>query len=1007
MARYLFLDVFGLIAIVLCSCSGKNSANFDSRSVNVAKVQSLIFLDNDSDQENCIATLDKQSAKIIYKNSNSTVLTDIKSDFISTDACRGLIVQNQQHILKRPMPRVRGKRVDLPNLLKFIPAETIGARTFVTDNPRFDGRGVKIAILDTGVELDHRMLQITTTGLPKVIAVQDFSGEGDFELAEVKVENDSVEIAGQQYSVGNIAADEWRVGVFEGSALVYSEAIAENDAFEDVGVLIYKSAVDDSRWLARIDTDGDQDFADEQELLDTQTGLSFTKLGKNKTLTVSLTLSKHAAKGSLFFDDGGHGTHVAGIAAGFDPKGIVGVAGGAQVIGAKIGDNTLSGGSTTTAAMVLAIDYAVEQGADVINLSYGIRAGSNIGKSAIDIYVDKVAKEKDVLFAISAGNEGPGLLTVGTPAAARLAITNAAYLPKEAGQDLYGYNGLKRDSLWYFSSVGPLFDGGWKPTLLAPGTALSSLPSWSEGLATYSGTSMSSPQVTGGLALILSAAQQSNLPTGRAAITKAVYNSTKVIEELAWIEQGHGLMQVPAALEKLKEIKDEVVVEYNLSVTSPTSPTGQGGGIYVRSGQLPANPFDVRVAPEFAATTTDVDKKKLKSYILQPSAEWIKAPNIFYLLSSTKSFKVLLDPKIFARPGLHSEKITAIEESTGEVAFEVPVTVVIPNKLSRSNGYQFEDEITVEVGGTQRIFLDIPAGTTALQVSFESDSSYIWGQLLDTEGRALLELTSSNRSALQPRMFGQTTVVSPGVYELDLVSSPSNPAQANVAVKVQAYSLNVIKGPQISGDKFEAIVSNHFAPLRLTASVRIDQLVSRKYVNVQGNSTDLSLVVSREDKNRFEDVSFQIKTAKSTYDQMTDFPYMVLTPDREVFSAGALELDTAIELGVYSDLEVGEYILRVVGAFTQPLKADWGFELITKRTLLEKITLLDKKITRNLELGQKLIVPVDFSKLYNDGRADMAGEVSENAKKDPPHKCATVAISDVNDQFIQTNRLCL
>ena len=66
--------------------------------------------------------------------------------------------------------------------------------------------------------------------------------------------------------------------------------------------------------------------------------------------------------------------------------------------------------------MLLAIDFAVAKKAQIINLSYGIRAGSNLGKSVIDKYIDKVAAEKGVLFSISAGNEGPGLLTIGTPA---------------------------------------------------------------------------------------------------------------------------------------------------------------------------------------------------------------------------------------------------------------------------------------------------------------------------------------------------------------------------------------------------------------------------------------------------------------------------------------------------------------------------------------------------------------------------------------------------------------
>ena len=62
-------------------------------------------------------------------------------------------------------------------------------------NPGIDGRGVVIAVLDTGVDMGVAGLEKTTTGEVKVVDVQDFSQQGDVEIAieaRLKVHNANV-----------------------------------------------------------------------------------------------------------------------------------------------------------------------------------------------------------------------------------------------------------------------------------------------------------------------------------------------------------------------------------------------------------------------------------------------------------------------------------------------------------------------------------------------------------------------------------------------------------------------------------------------------------------------------------------------------------------------------------------------------------------------------------------------------------------------------------------------
>ena len=59
----------------------------------------------------------------------------------------------------------------------FLPIQDIGAREFLQDHPEYDGRGVIVAVLDTGVDMTIPGLGLTSQGLTKVIDVRDFTGQ--------------------------------------------------------------------------------------------------------------------------------------------------------------------------------------------------------------------------------------------------------------------------------------------------------------------------------------------------------------------------------------------------------------------------------------------------------------------------------------------------------------------------------------------------------------------------------------------------------------------------------------------------------------------------------------------------------------------------------------------------------------------------------------------------------------------------------------------------------------
>lgn len=149
-------------------------------------------------------------------------------------------------------------------------------------------------------------------------------------------------------------------------------------------------------------------------------------------------------------DHYGHGTHVAAtIASHRTPS--RGVAPGARLLDAKVCD---AEGMCPESVVIEGMRWAAEQGADVVNISLGMRPSDDI--DPVEAAVDALSASYGTLFVVSAGNSGAKAGTVLSPGTADAALTVGA-----AQRD---------DSLATFSSRGPrVADGAVKPDLTAPG----------------------------------------------------------------------------------------------------------------------------------------------------------------------------------------------------------------------------------------------------------------------------------------------------------------------------------------------------------------------------------------------------------------------------------------------------------------------------------------------------------------------------------------------------------
>merc|ERR1712166_580543 len=100
-----------------------------------------------------------------------------------------------------------------------VPDAETEARTFISKYPQSDGRGIVIAIIDTGIDPGAPGLQVTSDGKPKVIDVVDTTGAGDVDTSKKAAagseEHTVVGVTGRTLHLNpgwDNPAGEWRVG---------------------------------------------------------------------------------------------------------------------------------------------------------------------------------------------------------------------------------------------------------------------------------------------------------------------------------------------------------------------------------------------------------------------------------------------------------------------------------------------------------------------------------------------------------------------------------------------------------------------------------------------------------------------------------------------------------------------------------------------------------------------------------------------------------------------------
>ncbi|HID38786.1 MAG TPA: hypothetical protein EYP36_04635 [Calditrichaeota bacterium] len=897
----------------------------------------------------------------------------------------------------------------------FLNTARIGATDFIKKHPTYDGRGVVIIILDTGVDLGTLGLTELPQGGVKIIDVQDFTGEGDIKLEEAEKGNENDEQF-LKHSSGHRLFGYDKLALHPADSLYYIGVVEEkrfkNSVLPDVnnngkeddvfGLIAFKS---DTTWVTYIDLDGDGNLQDEEPYWDYKEQLKpITFRGRDPE--VSLNLATFAVnifpdekRINLYFAGGDHGTHVAGIAAGYKvngQEGLNGIAPGAKIISLKIGDSRLAGGATVTGSMLKAYEYGIDfakkyDGPVVFNMSYGI--GSEIeGHAQMDLILDDFLRENESLvFCLSAGNEGPGISTIGLPAAANRALTVGAMNTKENARDVYGAS-INYDLLFPFSSRGGELN---KPDIITPGAASSTVPPYSSRENKW-GTSMAAPQATGAVALLMSAAVQQNppLPINGAILKKAIKNSAIPIRGYLPLEQGSGVMNVPKAFEFYKdyiaEKEQKMILGYEVSTLSPIYESEEGEAAYWRFGgyypdKLHKQKFYIRpVFPE--DLSADERNNFYRAFNLKTTDPWIKINKSSTYIRGEKAavVEVYFDKALLNKPGLYNGKVIAYRKG-GFLAgnkpenkeFELMCTVVVPYTFHEQNKHTYQSgEIRLKPGELKRIYFDIPLGASSAAIRLGqagTKHTKLKAYLFTPQGRESehrLYLNTEKESAHIIRLLNDE--LEEGIWELVLYNDFRNEENAYATVKISFSGLEIIPA-QINEVTFEHgenpqgsfYVRNQFSR-RVDASVR-GQIMGVQRINyISDDSEEYEYLFTVTDD--CEKVEFELEMDADVFNLFTDFAINIMDMDEEVLLSDGLSY-RSIKITFYPPSS-GDYILKMVPGFAAHKATDWSARLTESYFMFKRTKIVSSfytfypKVKKEVEFEIDGTIPVAPDRFY-------------------------------------------
>lgn len=627
----------------------------------------------------------------------------------------------------------------------YLPTRDIGAPQFVAAHPTYDGRGVTIGIVDTGIDLLTPELQtakrLDGTPVRKIRDWVTFTDPLEDDPTWLIMDTD-VTASDDTFTVGPTTfTAPRRSGHFSfatfAEASLGMESQFQGDVNRDGDTSDVFGVLWDGAETVWVDTNQNASFAHERDMRSYKRRFDVGTFGsddpatpRRESVPFVVQIAKEDRAVNIGIISAGHGTHVAGIAAGKDFFGppddpndpnFDGAAPEAQIVSVRacLFDSMCSEHAMFEGMIYLAKTAKV----DAINMSIGDVTALNDGNGIFALLYNRLIERHKVQMFLAAGNNGPGVNTVADPSDTSDVMSVGAYIHADTWLSNHDVVAAKTDGLLPSSSRGPREDGGLKPQILAPGSALSRIPAWQgvppqlpPGYFILQGTSMAAPQAAGGAALLISGAKQaSGIPFGPEELRQAINSSARHLPGYGVIEQGNGLMNVGAAwsilAQKVRPVEIRSSAPVNTVLSGFLATPGSGPGIYEREGWRPGD------SGTRSITLTRVTPGK-DTYHLS----WTGNDGTFGSLPPSVTLRSEVPVSIpisisTATAGVHSALLHVDDPQTPGIDYSVMNTVIAAPDFTASSNFAITQSGSVDRADEATFFFRIPPDTPAFMLT--------------------------------------------------------------------------------------------------------------------------------------------------------------------------------------------------------------------------------------------------------------------------------------------------
>lgn len=606
--------------------------------------------------------------------------------------------------------------------------EDAGVGDWMKEHPAFDGRGVTIALVENALPnfADPAFRTAKTLDgrdVPKIAGILNaITPPGP---DETRVSLDTHVTARTAWTrVGRRTFVFPRPGKYRFGTLVLPGG---GNVIHEFGV-----AEDPQSNEVWIDSNGDASFADEKPLADINERFDprFLKVTHPSKVDVSFVMGRSHQPHTvhIYAGKGGHQSMTMSVAAGnlTDESLAYGVAPRARVllVRSREQDYALHG------ILEAFIETARRTDVDVISASAGIKIITDTEGDFTGIFFDRLGSVYRKPILNSAGNNH---LELGSSSAFGNSWAVGGVLGPATFATLHGGRPLGGTFVHFTGAAGPSLDGAIKPDFLAPMERLAIGLPWQHdlsavpknaptrrvppGYAISCCTSATSPYAAGVVALLISAAKQTNTPYSMETLDRALRFSSKFLPGFQSHEQGNGALDIAAAWQALRNPIDPPRIVASAGIVHPLAQYAarghEGKGIFEFDGWTAgvSGTRQIRLRRE-----SGPDGPITYSVNLSGNDGTFETNQTVTLpLGETVALPIKIRP---VTAGAHSALLNLVDRTSKATVFRTQATIVAAERFDATSG-SLHVRGTVEFMRAKAHHFNVPSGTNAISIELD------------------------------------------------------------------------------------------------------------------------------------------------------------------------------------------------------------------------------------------------------------------------------------------------